>query len=65
MFDCNAHLVASLSSVDRAGDGVRRWADTSQVGSPTYASFAKLLQESNMTRLHDSLTVIDGLVISK
>jgi hypothetical protein len=40
-------------------------AGAAQVGSPTYASFARLLQESNMTRLHDSLTVIDGLVISK
>jgi membrane dipeptidase len=40
-----------------------RWGGTSWVANLRIV--AKLLQESNMTRLHDSLTVIDGLVISK
>jgi hypothetical protein len=32
-FDSNAHPVASFSSVDRAGDGVRRWADAGPNGN--------------------------------
>jgi hypothetical protein len=59
--------VDTLGDTDnfRCLDQINCCAGAAQVGSPTYASFARLLQESNMTRLHDSLTVIDGLVISK